>query len=213
MKQTLFQTLVLLGLTFLFTACQMEPQVPESEANENLLVGLLAGSGLSTSFLLEYNGQWNAGYAYDANGKVTQASLTGRLIIATNPDGSGSIISGFEKNSDYFGGGDTTYRILSFDKSTRRLYYQNTPGGNNFNHSTFGRIDYTPVTTSGCEFGATKCFYFCETLSNKATYSEVLASTVTSDPAKYTTNGCGEIFKSTYSRALLRTENSTWTGL
>lgn len=209
MKQTLFQTLVLLGLTFLFTACQMEPQVPESEANENLLVGLLAGSALSTSFLLEYNGQWNAGYAYDANGKVTQASLTGRLIIATNPDGSGSIISGFEKNSDYFGG-DTTYRILSFDKSTRRLYYQNTPGGNNFAHSTFGRIDYTPVTTTGCELGATKCFYFCETVSGETTYALALASTKTSDSSKYATNGCGGY---TFSRALSRTENSTWTGL
>lgn len=210
MKQTLLQTTVLVGLLFSFSFCQMEKQVSESEANQNLLVGLLAGQTLSTSFLLEYNGQWNAGYTYDANGNVTQASLTGRLIIATNPDGSGSIISGYEKNADYFSGGDTTYRILSFDRATRRLYYQNTPGNNNFSNSTFGRIDYTPVTTSGCEFGASRCFYFCEAVSGKTTLAEVQSSTVTSNATNYATNGCGGF---TFSRTLSRTENSTWTGL
>lgn len=209
MKQTFIRSFVLLGLVFQSTACQMEKQVPQSDSEQNLLVGLLAGSALSTSFLLEYNGQWNAGFSYNASGQLT-GTPTGRLIIATNADGSGSIISGFEKNSDYFGGGDTTYRILSFDKSTRRLYYQNTPGGNNFAHSTFGRIDYTPVTTSGCEFGSAKCFYFCEAVSGKATSAEVLNSTVTSNPTNYATNGCGGF---TFSRALSRTENSTWTGL
>ncbi|MCG6146853.1 hypothetical protein CH354_07385 [Leptospira levettii] len=210
MKRTQLQTTVLIGLLFSFSFCQMEKQVPESDSQTNLLVGLLAGSALSTSFLLEYNGQWNAGYTYDANKQVTQASLTGRLIIATNPDGSGSIISGFEKNSDYFGGGDTTYRILSFDKSTRRMYYQNTPGGNNFANSTFGRIDYTPVTTTGCELGASKCFYFCEAVSGKTTLAEVQASTVTSNATNFASNGCGGF---TFSRSLSRTQNSTWTGL
>ncbi|TGM35724.1 hypothetical protein EHQ92_01555 [Leptospira biflexa] len=209
MKQITFKSLVLLGLCFQFTACQMEKQVPESDSEKNLLVGLLAGSALSTSFLLEYNGQWNAGFTYNASGQLT-GTPSGRLIIATNPDGSGSIISGFEKNSDYFGGGDTTYRILSFEKSTRRLYYQNTPGGNNFSNSTFGRIDYTAVTTSGCELGASKCFYFCEAVSGKATYAEVLNSAVTSNPTNFSSNGCGGF---TFSRALSRTENSTWTGL
>ncbi|PJZ47271.1 hypothetical protein [Leptospira brenneri] len=208
MKRTLTTITLSVILVALF-ACNTEKQVSETDANYKLLAGLLAGSTLSTSFLLEYNGQWNAGYTYDSNGQMT-GTPNGRLIIATNPDGSGSIISGYNSNANYFGGGDTTYRILSFDKATRRLYYQNTPGGNNFAHSTFGRIDYTAVTTSGCELGAGRCFYFCEAVSGKATLAEVQASTVTSNPTNYATNGCGGY---TFSRALSRTENSTWTGL
>lgn len=209
MTRTIKTTALSLILLAQIIACQTEKQVSESDANNNLLVGLLAGSAVSTSFLLDYNGQWNAGFAYDASGQMT-GTPNGRLIIATNPDGSGSIISGFNSNANYFGGGDTTYRILYFDKATRRLYYQNTPGGNNFANSTFGRIDYTAVTTSGCELGASKCFYFCEAVSGKATLAEVLASSVTSNSANYATNGCGGF---TFSRALSRTENSTWTGL
>lgn len=212
MKRTLGITILSLFLLGQIVACQTEKQVSESDANQKLLLGLAVGSALSTSFLLDYNGQWNAGYTYNSSGQLT-GTPTGRLIIATNPDGSGSIISGFEKNSDYLPagvGGDTTYRILSFDRSTRRLYYQNTPGNNNYAKSTFGRIDYTPVTTSGCELGATKCFYFCEAISGKATLAEVQASTVTSNPSNYATNGCGGY---TFSRALARAENSTWTGL
>lgn len=208
MKRTLKTTALSLILLALI-ACSTEKQVSETDANNNLLVGLLAGSALSTSFLLEYNGQWNAGYTYDANGQMT-GTPNGRLIIATNADGSGSIISGYNSNANYFGGGDLTYRILSFDKSTRRLFYQNTPGGNNFAHSTFGRIDYTPVTTTGCELGASKCFYYCELVSGKATLAEVQASTLTSNATNYATNGCGGF---TFNRALARTENSTWTGL
>lgn len=209
MKQTLLQTTVLIGLLFSFSFCQMEKQVSESEANQNLLVGLLAGSAASTSFLLEYNGQWNVGYSYDSEGKLS-GTPTGRIIIATNPDGSGSIIS-----SDTSGtSGDITYRILSFDKSKRYLYYQNTPGSNNNqfidNRAKYGRIDYSASTNSGCELGSQRCFYFCEAVSGKTTYSEVLNSTVTSDPTKYATNGCGGF---TFSRAISRTENSTWTGL
>lgn len=209
MNRTIKTTALTFILLAQMVACSTEKKVSESDANNNLLVGLLAGSALSTSFLLDYNGQWNAGFTYDANGQMT-GTPNGRLIIATNADGSGSIISGYNSNANYFGGGDTTYRILSFDKSTRRLYYQNTPGGNNFSHSTFGRIDYTPVTTAGCELGASKCFYFCEAVSGKATLSEVQASTVTSNATNYATNGCGGF---TFSRALSRTENSTWTGL
>ncbi|MCG6150593.1 hypothetical protein [Leptospira bandrabouensis] len=209
MKRTLGITILSLFLLGQIIACQTEKQVSESDANQKLLLGLAVGSALSTSFLLDYNGQWNAGYTYNSSGQLT-GTPTGRLIIATNPDGSGSIISGFNTNANYFGGGDTTYRILSFDRATRRLYYQNTPGGNNFSNSTFGRIDYTPVTTSGCELGATKCFYFCEAISGKATLAEVQASTVTSNPSNYATNGCGGY---TFSRALARAENSTWTGL
>lgn len=209
MKRTFKTTALSLILLAQLVACQTEKQVSEADANNKLLVGLLAGSAVSTSFLLEYNGQWNAGYTYNASGQMT-GTPNGRLIIATNPDGSGSIISGFNSNANYFGGGDTTYRILSFDKATRRLYYQNTPGGNNFANSTFGRIDYTPVTTSGCELGASKCFYYCEAVSGKATLAEVQTSTVTSNSTNYATNGCGGF---TFSRALARTENSTWTGL
>ncbi|MCW7491144.1 hypothetical protein ND861_00615 [Leptospira sp. 2 VSF19] len=210
MNRTLKTTALSLILLAQIIACQTEKQVSESDANNKLLLGLAVGSALSTSFLLDYNGQWNAGYTYNSSGQLT-GTPTGRLIIATNADGSGSIISGFDTTPTYgAGGGDTTYRILSFDKATRRLYYQNTPGNNNWTKSSFGRIDYTPVTTSGCELGAAKCFYFCELISGKATLAEVQASTVTSNPTNYATNGCGGY---TFSRALSRTENSTWTGL
>ncbi|TGL51460.1 hypothetical protein EHQ59_11220 [Leptospira kemamanensis] len=209
MKQTLLQTTVLIGLLFSFSFCQMEKQVSESEANQNLLVGLLAGSAASTSFLLEYNGQWNVGYSYDAEGKLT-GTPTGRLIISTNSDGSGSIISSDTSGSS----GDITYRILSFDKTKKQLFYQNTPGSNNNqfidNRSKYGRIDYSAVTSNGCELSSNRCFYFCEAVSGKTTLAEVLNSTVTSNTNNYATNGCGGF---TFSRALSRAENSTWTGL
>ena len=122
MNRTLKTTALTLILLAQIIACQMEKQVSESDANNKLLLGLAVGSALSTSFLLDYNGQWNAGYTYNSSGQLT-GTPNGRLIIATNADGSGSIISGFNSDANYFGGGDTTYRILSFDKATRRLYY------------------------------------------------------------------------------------------
>lgn len=204
MYTTFKRTIALLCFSLVF-ACNGEEVVSESTANENLLVGLLSGQALSTSFLTEFNGQWNVGFTYDSQGQLTGVP-GGRLIIATNPDGSGSIISSSASGSS----DDTTYRIISFDRAKRQLFYQNTPGPNNFGPSTYGRIDFSPISTTGCELGATRCFYYCEIIFGQTSLANVLASTATSNADTATTDGCGGF---TFNRALLRTENGTWTGL
>ncbi|MDF3819728.1 hypothetical protein P3G55_07460 [Leptospira sp. 96542] len=203
MKTTKLTVLILI-LSTMF-ACTGEKQVEESKANENLFIGLLTGVVQSTNFLTEYNGNWNVGFTYDANGTMT-GTPQGRMIVATNPDGSGSIISGNSPAA----WGDTTYRIVAVNKSNRNIYYQNTPGTNNGAPSTYGRFDLTPVLTTGCELGASKCFYICERVTGKASLNEVYNDTSTSDSTKYASNGCNGF---SFNRALFRSDNSTWTGI
>jgi hypothetical protein len=196
--------MVTLGFTM---ACSANGKVDQSEADNNLLIGLIAGQTNALQFVTDYNGNWNIGYSYDTNGVLT-GEPTGRWILSTNQDGSGTIISGNNTNANYFGGGDLAYRILSYDRQTRRLYYQNTPGGNNFSNSTFGRIDFTEVKTTNCEKNAKKCFYFCEAVYGKASLEIVLTDTTVSNSAQPTAaNACGS---SKFSRALYREDNSTW---
>lgn len=198
-----FAASLLVMLTILsLTACAKD-QVEKSEADNNLLIGLLAGQTNALQFVTEYNGNWNTGYTYDSNGVLT-GEPTGRWILSTNPDGSGTIISG-----DSAGGwGDTTYRILSYDSKTRRLFYQNTPGTNNFSAATFGRIDFTEVSSTNCEKNAKKCFYFCEAVYGKASIEDVYKDTTISNSTQPTvSNSCGT---SKFNRALYRENNSTW---
>jgi hypothetical protein len=198
-----FAASLLVMLTILsLTACAKD-QVEKSEADNNLLIGLLAGQTNALQFVTEYNGNWNTGYTYDSNGVLT-GEPTGRWILSTNPDGSGTIISG-----DSAGGwDDTTYRILSYDSKTRRLFYQNTPGTNNHSAATFGRIDFTEVSTTNCEKNAKKCFYFCEAVYGKASIEDVYKDTTISNSTQPTvSNSCGTL---KFSRALYRENNSTW---
>ena len=189
------------------TACSNADKVSKSTSDTNAILGFLVGQSSATGFVTDYNGAWNVGFTYNSQGQLS-SQPTGRAIIATNPDGSGSIVSGNATNAGYFGGGDTTYRILSFNRNTRQLFYQNTPGNNNFSNSTFGRIDYTAVTTTGCEFNATKCFYACERVFSQTTLAAVQTSTLTSNTANPTASGSCAGFA--FSRYLLRTDNSTW---
>lgn len=200
---------VLLSVIFAFiiTSCSNANQVDQSKADENLILGLIAGNaaGFSSgrSHVTDYNGNWDIGFTFDANGILTGAA-NGRWILSTNPDGSGTIISSNRTNAF----DDTTYRIISFNTSRRQLFYQNTPGTNNFSHSTFGRIDFTPVLSTGCELGATKCFYFCERVFGQATLALAESSNLTSNAdAPTAANSCGTL---RFSRALYRADNSTW---
>jgi|GEM_PF-6835374 len=173
----------------------------DNELIIGLVVGQVSGRTSALSFVTDYNGNWDTGFTYDASGQLT-GTPNGRWILATNPDGSGSIIT-------FFGSGsDVTYRFLSFNAATRQLFYQNTPGTNNFSPRTYGRFDFTAITNSGCERSASKCFYYCETVFGQTTLAAAQASTATSNTAAPTSaTACGG---STFSRALYRTDNATW---
>lgn len=189
MKQTLFQTLVLLGLTFLFTACQMEPQVPESEANENLLVGLLAGSALESNKDFALNGVWNSfiGNGTTLDTLTTFSAKAGQKGVQLD-DSSG------------FGGYTSCYIIVEFNNSEGSFITQN-PENNG--------ACFSPDGNKG---KYNKVFYFKNTAKENSIWLCTVAFGLTLDAARTQTDtsnrsnpsasGCGASAFSRYDRKI-----------
>ncbi|BDA77485.1 hypothetical protein LPTSP3_g04150 [Leptospira kobayashii] len=194
MKTILKLTVAILAIS-LFTACSDSGKVNKSEADTNLLAGLLLGqqqgSASVYNTLTEIRGYWKGGFCSAG----TCSSFTTNVSIAQDPNGFGVWASG------------TSYtRIISADSSARTLIYQYLPT-DSFSPSKYTKVLWTTPTSVGCENSATKCFYYCTVFPNFATLAEAqnanLSAYSSADPTR---SGCGGFG---WSKALFVSSNPT----
>ncbi|MCZ8155456.1 MAG: hypothetical protein O9264_05010 [Leptospira sp.] len=199
MFKTIQITLTLLVLTFV-TNCDQSGKVDESKANQNLLVGLVAGNSAGQSSVLgslaEIRGVWRDGFC--SGGSCT--GFTSTLSVAQDPSGFGIWTTG----SGYF-------RIIESSNANRNLIYQYLPTATFGNASKYTKILWTEPQTTDCENGASKCFYYCTVLNSSFTGFNTLdearnfstASYSSADPKR---SGCGGFG---WSKALFVSSNPT----
>lgn len=187
MKQTLLQTTVLIGLLFSFSFCQMEKQVSESEANQNLLVGLLAGSAIESNKDFALNGIWNS---FTGNGTALDTLTTFSAKFGQK---------GLQLDDSSLGY-SSCYIIIEFNNSEGSFITQNPEN----NGACF------PGDTSKGKYN--KVFYFRNTEKENSfwlctvafgvTYEVAKAQTDTSDRSNPGSGGCGVSSFSRYDRKI-----------
>jgi hypothetical protein len=184
MKTTFKITLTMLVFAFAFN-CNQSGTVDKSKANENLVIGLVAGNtNGSTSVLTglaEVRGVWKDGFC--SGGTCTGFSST--LSIAQDPTGFGVWTTG----SGY-------YRIIESSNTERYLIYQYLPTATFGNANKYTKILWTQPQTTDCENGASKCFYYCTVLNSSFTGYSTLdearnVSTTSYSSTNPKTTGCG----------------------
>lgn len=200
-------TILILGMALFLSSCTKTETVEKSESDRNLLLAVLSYSEAQSlkANEIDIKGYWFTGFY--AVGKFT---ASGNLIVSTNPDGTGT----WSTTSSGSFGIDRVDRIVQFDNSKRQLFYQQGQGNsNNYlpfgtdNRAKFGRLDWTTVSTQGCEEGASKCFFYCERVNGKASLSEAISDSSTSDSSDPKTKGCGAF---PWNQANFRTANPDW---
>lgn len=187
-------TIVILAISIL-TACSETGKVKESEANTNLLTGLVVGQqqGISSVMdsLAEIRGYWKGGFCSGG----TCSSFTSNVSIVQDPSGFGIWASG----SSYL-------RITAVDTVNRTFIYQYLPN-DTYSPSKYTKVIWTAPTTTGCENSATKCFYYCTVYPNFSSLKEAenvnLSSYSSADPTR---TGCGGFG---WSKALFVSSNPT----
>lgn len=220
---TLFTIAILLG------NCQNISKTDDTDKNNALLAAIVQTQKLNTanaslSSILPIQGYYDTGFY--SSGTFTSSSS--KLVVSAGINGVGSWASATPTSSGTFGkcgagatasngtsgGSDSFYRIIQFTNSTTYLTLilqtstscdWNTAFGDN--RSTYSKMIATPLTTSGCENSATACFSYCEIASGKSSATIAINDTTTFDLTKTTTTGCGGFG---FSRALLRTDTTTW---
>ncbi|XDD46066.1 hypothetical protein AB3N60_15320 [Leptospira sp. WS39.C2] len=189
MKQTLIQTLVLLGLSFHFTACQMEKQVPESESEQNLLVGLIAGSVAESSKDFTLNGVWNS---FTGNGTTSDTLTTFSAKFGSK---------GLQlDDSSGFGGYSSCYIIIEFNNAEGSFITQNPEnnGGcfaGDTNKGKYNKVFFFKNTAKE------NSFWLCTVAFGK-TYAEAKAQADTSTKTNPGSSGCGASAFSRYDRKI-----------
>ena len=192
-----------------------------NDANSRSAAANASLSALNNS-LLGIQGFYNTGFY--SGGTFTAGS--GRLVVSAGTNGVGSWASASPTTSGTFGrcgagatassgtsgGSDSFYRIVQFSNTTNTLILQTSTSCDwNFtfadNRSTYSKMIVTPLSTTGCENGATACFSYCEITSGNATLAGAVNDTKTANSLLQTTTGCGGFG---WSRALLRTDINTW---
>ncbi|GBF43841.1 hypothetical protein LPTSP2_31440 [Leptospira ellinghausenii] len=191
MKQTHLQTTVLIGLlfSFSFSFCQMEKQVPESESEKNLILGLVAGQVAESSKDFALNGVWNS---FTGNGTTLDTLTTFSAKFG---------LKGVQlDDSSAFGGYSSCYIIIEFNNSEGSFITQN------------------PENNGGCFAGDTnkgkynKVFFFKNTAKENSywlctvafgkSYAEAKAQTDTTTKTNPGSSGCGASAFSRYDRKL-----------
>ncbi|WCL49995.1 hypothetical protein [Leptospira sp. GIMC2001] len=194
MKKQLQLTVAILAILF-SAACSDSGKVDQSEADLNLLTGLVLGQQRGQadvlSTLTEIRGYWSGGFC--SGGNCT--GFTTNVSIAQDPSGFGVWASG-----------NGYQRIISVDNQARNLIVQYRPN-DSFSPSRYTRILWTAPTTSSCENGASKCFFYCTVFPNfttlEAAQNADLSSYSSANPA---TTGCGSFG---WSKALFVSSNPT----
>jgi hypothetical protein len=202
------KTFFISSLVLFWINCTSPNQVDKSESDRNLLLALLSYNEAQTlkSAKTEINGYWITGFY--AGGAFT---ASGNLIVSTNLEGTGT----WSNTSSGSFSNDSVFRIVQYDNVNRRFFYQQGQGNNNNfsalggsdNRAKYGRIDWTAVTSTDCEKGASRCFYYCERVNGKDSLSAATSDTATSDSSNPKTTGCGSF---AWSKALFRTGNPAW---
>ncbi|MCW7494547.1 hypothetical protein ND861_18200 [Leptospira sp. 2 VSF19] len=179
MKLNLQLTIAILSIAVI-TACTEAGHVDKSEANTNLLTGLVIGQQQGKSSVMdslaEIRGYWKGGFCSAG----TCSSFTSNVSIVQDPSGFGIWASG----SSYL-------RIISVDIVGRTFIYQYLPN-DTYSPSKYTKVIWTAPTTTGCENSASKCFYYCTVYPNFATLTEAenvnLSNYSSADPTR---TGCG----------------------
>ncbi|MCC5814709.1 MAG: hypothetical protein JJT78_08135, partial [Leptospira sp.] len=128
-KITIAGLITLLSLT---TACFDNGKVDQSEADTNLVLGLLvgqeqgknAGRNELQSSLIEIRGLWKTSFYSGGN---FNAFGSGRLVISTNPDGLGS----WATTSSGSFGNENMFRIIELDNNKRSIIFQQGKSNSN----------------------------------------------------------------------------------
>lgn len=198
MKNLLIKFILVISMTLFLFNCQNDSNtVSKDTANAYLLAALVKSSELDTykNSFIEIQGYWQDGYYF--GGSYTKN--TDPILITTESDTVGS----WSAPSSY---GNTIRRIIEFDDANNRLYYQES-AYDSFSGSKYGRIDWTEITTSGCENSATKCFNYCLAVFGKNSLSEAKSDTTTSDSSDYKNSGCGS---AAWSHATYISNTESW---
>ncbi|MCG6144396.1 hypothetical protein ND856_01005 [Leptospira bandrabouensis] len=161
MKRTFGTTILSLFLLGQIIACQAEKQISESDANNKLLIGLLAGQASESSKDFALNGVWNS---FTGNGTTLDT-------ISTYSAKSGS--KGLQlDDSSGFGGYSSCYIIIEFNNAEGSFITQN------------------PENNGGCFAGDTnkgkynKVFFFKNTAKENSYWICTVAFGKTYDVAK-----------------------------
>ena len=213
------------------TNCQNTASSDDSAKNNALLAAIVQTQNLNaanarltslSNSLLSIQGYYDTGSYFGG----TFSSGTSKLVISAGTNGVGSWAStspttggtfgkcgaGATASNGTSGGSDSFYRIISFNNSTNTLILQTSTSCDwNFttvdNRATYSKMIVTALTTSGCENNATACFSYCEIANGKSSVTAATNDTAVADTTKITTTGCGGFG---WSRALLRTDTTTW---
>ncbi|MCW7479702.1 hypothetical protein [Leptospira kanakyensis] len=187
MKRTIKTTILSLILLSNFIACQTEKQVSETDANNNLLIGLLAGQSAESTKDFALNGMWNSftGSGTTSNTLTTFSAKFGQKGVQL-------------EDSSGFGGYSGCYIIIEFNNAEGSFITQN------------------PENNGGCFAGDTnkgkynKVFFFKNTDKNNSywvctvafgkTYDEAKAQADTSTKTNPGSSGCGASAFSRYDK-------------
>lgn len=218
-------------VVFFFINCQNANSTDESAKNSSLLTSILQTQNLEAAnarynslnnSILSIQGYYDTGF-YSSG---TFIAGTSKLVISAGLNGVGSWASTTKAPGGTYGncgangtasngtsgGSDSFYRIVQFNNSTNTLILQTSTScdfNTSFsdNRATYSKIVFTNLSTTGCENNATACFSYCEIANGKSTLSAAVNDTATADSTLQKTTGCGGFG---WSRALLRTDNTTW---
>ncbi len=179
----------------LFTLSNCTQKSDDTKANQNLLLALIQTAEVQrlNQYEIPINGYWEIGFYIG-----TTYTKSGYLIISTNVDGTGT----WSSTSSY---GNGASRIVEIDKANRRLFYQEGLGS--YDAKKFGRIDWTEVSSSGCEKSAPKCFYYCIAVFGKNTLNEAKNDPTVTNSTNPKASGCGAFG---WSIALQLNTNTNW---
>ncbi|TGL17479.1 hypothetical protein EHQ46_16560 [Leptospira yanagawae] len=189
MKQTLLKIVAMIGLLLSFSHCEMEKQVSESEANQNLLVGLLAGSAIESNKDFALNGVWNS---FTGNGTTSDTLTTFSAKFGQK---------GLQlDDSSGFGGYSSCYIIIEFNNSEGSFITQNPEnnGGcftGDTNKGKYNKVFFFKNTAKE------NSFWLCTVAFGK-TYEEAKAQTDTSTKTNPGSSGCGASAFSRYDRKI-----------
>ncbi len=213
--------------------CQNINKTDDTDKNNALLAAIIQTQNLNAAnarlttlnnSLLSIQGYYDTGF-YSSG---TFSSGTSKLVVSAGTNGVGSWASASPTTGGTFGkcgagatasggtsgGSDSFYRITQFTNNTTTLtliLQTSTSCDFNFtsvdNRATYSKMIVTALSTSGCENSATACFSYCEIASGKSSSTAAINDTAVADSTKTTTTGCNGFG---WSRALLRTDTTTW---
>lgn len=180
-KVTLFFTATILAAIPGLAGCQANT-VPESDAEQNLILGLASGQVLEAGKDFALNGQWNA---FTGSGTTSDTITT-----ITAKAGTGVWLD----DSSGFGGYSACYVVTSYSNGTGYVITRNPPNHGScpdgFTDSNIGK--YNKVVFFSDTYNDKPVFWFCSVAFGQNSEAEAVAAEDTADRSDPTAaNTCG----------------------